>query len=191
MYQVQGAVDNKSCTKYNNLWTRSNAPSAIVCGQEVMHQAQSLWTKSLVASSRCCSRLCRPCLAIMLAVVAGIGHCVMGSAVSLFSVAGANGEGHSAGFPPAEQAPNDMVQGRPHVSVARCQAASTYPGAANCGSGGKIRACRYVPSQRVIKLQFTHMQCSAWLHDQKLVCMCVCTNNRLRDVWHALSECSM
>lgn len=58
MYQLQKLVDKTSCTKY-----------------------KSLWTKSLVASSRCCSRLCRPCLAIMLAVVAGTGHCVMGSAV--------------------------------------------------------------------------------------------------------------
>ena len=163
MYEVHQFVDKKSCIKCNSLWTRSQVPSTTACGQKVMYHVQklvdkksctkykSLWTRSFVACKRCCSRLCRPCLAIMLAVVAGIGHCVMGSAASVFCAAGANGEGHSAGFPPAEQAPNDMVQGRSHVSVARCQAASTYPGAANCGSSGEIRACRYVSSQQVIK----------------------------------------
>ena len=51
------------------------------------------------------------CFTVILAVLAGAGHYLMGSAIFMCCMAGADGEGHSTGFPPAEQAPNDMVQG--------------------------------------------------------------------------------
>ena len=73
-----------------------------ICGQEVLLLADGAAADSADCASPLCSMFYRLCLIIMLAAVAGIGHYLMACATCVSCVAGANGEGHSAGFPPAE-----------------------------------------------------------------------------------------